>query len=62
MHELAADPEPDGRMKELAPEGSKHAGCILADAYPWLITYQLVGPNRLIVIAIEIHPRRAIFM
>jgi hypothetical protein len=53
---LASDPAPDGVTKKLAEAGSRYEHCILAAAFPWLLVYQLVGKDRMVVIAIEIHP------
>lgn len=53
---LAVDSEPDGLTKTVAPAVMKYPGCLMLEVYPFRIVYQLVGPNRLIVVAIVIHP------
>jgi mRNA-degrading endonuclease RelE of RelBE toxin-antitoxin system len=55
---LALDPEPNGLDKFVAPAKSGYSGCLLYEVYPWRIVYQLVGPNRVIVVAIAPHPSR----
>jgi hypothetical protein len=42
---------------EDAAEWSLYAGCVLSDAYPFWIVYQLAEPNRLVVVAIGLFPR-----
>jgi hypothetical protein len=59
---LAADPEPDGVTKTVAPLRFGYPGCLLDEVYPWRIVYQLVGPDRLVVVAIQVHPSRVPFM
>ena len=59
---LAFDPEPDGVTKFVATVDSGHSGCILNDLYPWRIVYQVANPDRLVVVAIEIHPFRQLIL
>jgi mRNA-degrading endonuclease RelE of RelBE toxin-antitoxin system len=59
---LAFDPEPDGVTKLVAPVDSGYSGCILYEVYPWRIVYQLANPDRLIVVAVQVHPKRARFL
>ncbi len=59
---LAVDPEPDGVTKTVAPVSLGYPGSLLNEVYPWRIVYQLVGPDRLIIVAIQIHPSRVPFM
>ena len=35
-----------------------YPGCLLREVYPFRIYYQIVNPNRVIVIAIVPHPTR----
>lgn len=55
---LQDDPEPDGYTKFIAAANSGYSGCLLMEAYPWRLYYQLVNPNRVILIAIVPHPQR----
>ncbi len=58
IDELAEDPEPDGYRTFVAPANSGYSGCLLFEVYPWRIFYQLVNPNRVVVIAVVPHPLR----
>jgi len=55
---LAADPEPDGMTKFVAPADSRYSGCLLYEVPPFWIVYQLVGQDRVIVISITPQPWR----
>lgn len=56
IDKLAFDPEPDGLTKFVGPETLGVSGLLLNDVFPWRITYQMVGPDRVIIVSIEIHP------
>jgi len=55
---LAEDPEPDGLTRFVAPANSGYSGCVIYEVGPFWIVYQLVGPNRVIVISITPQPWR----
>lgn len=58
IDELALDPEPDGLAKFVAPAKSGYAGCLIYNVAPFWIVYQLVGPDRVIIISITPQPWR----
>lgn len=55
---LARDPEPDGLNKHVALARSGYSGCLMYAVSPFRIVYQLVGPNRVIIISITPDPTR----
>ncbi len=59
---LALDPEPDGITKFVGPPTLGVSGLLLNDVFPWRIVYQLVGPARVIIVSIEIHPTQQMML
>jgi hypothetical protein len=55
---LADDPEPDGLTKFVAPANSGYSGSLIYEVAPFWIVYQLVSPNRVIIISITPQPTR----
>lgn len=53
---LAADPEPDGFSKLVAPADSGYSGCLMYEVFPWRVYYQLAQPARVIIVAVHPHP------
>jgi hypothetical protein len=55
---LAADAEPDGLSRLVAPANSGYSGCLMFEVYPWRVFYQLANPDRIIIVAVVAHPTR----